>query len=317
MTLTATVHLYEIFIRAPRERVWQALTDPDDTVRYFHGTRFDSTFEPGAPFRNVIVDGEVLAADGVVETFEPPHRLAITWHVNYDPEMAAEPPGRVEWTLTSANDEGTVTRVTLRHADLALSPVTWAHVKLGWVAIIDSLKSLLETGEPLPAVDDEGDASGAEEVEGNWHRAQAVTANNSVWELLDGRDHGADDADELLQRAYAAAYHWRRATGSTAVNMARASWLVSRAHAVLGHGDVALHHADRIGGFLERAGSAAADFDHGYAYEARARALAASGRMDEAREAYRRAATITVADAQDRSIYENDLAAEPWFGLER
>lgn len=317
MTLTATVHLYEIFIRAPRERVWQALTDPDDTVRYFHGTRFDSTFEPGAPFHNVIVDGEVLAVDGVVETFEPPHRLVITWHVNYDPEMAAEPPGRVEWTLTPANDEGTVTRVTLRHADLALSPVTWGHVKLGWVAIVDSLKSLLETGEPLPAVDDDDDATGAEEIEGNWHRAQAVIANNSVWELLDGRHHDADEADELLQRAYAAAYHWRRARGSTAVNMARSSWLVSRAHAVLGHGDVALHHAGRVADHLERAGSAAADFDHGYAYEARARALACSGRMDEAREAYRRAATITVADAQDRSIYETDLAAEPWFGLER
>jgi uncharacterized protein YndB with AHSA1/START domain len=318
MTMAATVHLYEIFIRAPRERVWQALIDPDDTVRYFHGTRFESTFEPGAPFRNVIVDGDLLAVDGVVETFEPPRRLVITWHVDYDAEMAAEPPGRVEWTLTPANDDGSVTRVTLRHADLALSPKTWAHVKLGWVAIIDSLKSLLETGEPLPAVvDDDGDATGAEEIEGNWHRAQAITANNSVWELLDGRQHDADDADELLQRAYAAAYHWRRATGSTAVNMARASWLVSRAHAVLGHGDVALYHADRIPGFLERAGSVAADFDHGYAYEARARALACLGRMDEAHEAYRRALVTPVADPQDRSIYEGDLAAEPWFGLER
>ncbi|MDW3216239.1 MAG: SRPBCC family protein [Ilumatobacteraceae bacterium] len=315
--MAATAHLYEIFIRAPRERVWQALTDPDDTVRYFHGTRFESTFEPGAPFRNLIVDGEALAVDGVVETFEPPHRLVITWHVNYDAEMAAEPPGRVEWTLTPANDDGSVTRVTLRHADLALSPKTWAHVKLGWVGVIDSLKSLLETGEALPAVDDaDGDASVAE-IEGNWHRAQAVTANNSVWELLDGREHGGDDADELLQRAYAAAYHWKRATGSTAVNMARASWLVSRSHAVLGHGEVALHHAERSAGFLERAGSAAADFDHGYVHEARARALACLGRLDEAAGSYRLAAATDVADEQDRSIYQGDLASEPWFGLER
>ena len=315
--MAATVHLYEIFIRASRERVWQALTDPDDTVRYFHGTRFDSTFEPGAPFRNVIVDGEMLAVDGVVETFEPPHRLAVTWHVNYDPEMSAEPPGRVEWTLTPANDDGSVTRVTLRHADLALSPKTWEHVRLGWVGIIDSLKSLLETGEPLPAVDDADAGVSVDEIEGNWHRAQAVTANNSVWELLDGREHTGSEADELLQRAYAAAYHWKRATGSTAVNMARASWLVSRSHAVLGHGDVALHPAERSAEFLERAGSDAADFDHGYAREARARALACLGRMDEAGEAYRLAADTEVADEQDRSIYEGDLASEPWSGLER
>jgi uncharacterized protein YndB with AHSA1/START domain len=317
MTMAATVHLYEIFIRAPRERVWQALTDPDDTVQYFHGTRFESTFEPGSPFRNVIVDGERLAVDGMVETFEPPHRLVITWHVNYDDEMAAEPPGRVEWTLTPANDDGSVTRVTLRHADLALSPMTWAHVKLGWVGIIDSLKSLLETGEPLPAVDDAASETDPVEIEGNWHRAQAVTANNSVWEYLDGRDNTADEADELLQRAYAAAYHWKRATGCTAVNMSRASWLVSRAHVVLGHGAVALHHADRAAHFLERAGGEAADFDHGYAHEARARALACLGRVDEAGEEYRRAAATTIADEQDRAIYEGDLTAEPWFGLDR
>ncbi|MFW2336083.1 SRPBCC domain-containing protein [Ilumatobacter sp.] len=315
--MTATAHLYEIFIRAPRERVWQALVDPDDTVQYFHGTRFDSSFEVGAPFHNVVVDGERLAVDGIVETCSPPHRLAITWHVNYDPEMAAEPPGRVEWTLTPANDDGSVTRVTLRHGDLALSPKTWAHVKLGWVAILDSLKSLLETGTPLPAVDDDVTDTDAGVIEGNWHRAQAVTANNSVWEYLDGRDHSADDADELLQRAYAAAYHWRRATGSTAVNLARASWLVSRSHAVLGHGDVALHHADRSAQFVERAGGEAADFDHAYAHEARARALACVGRRDEALDAYRAAEAVEVADEQDRSIFDGDLQAEPWFGLDR
>ena len=36
-------HVYEIFIKAPRERVWQALIAEADTVQYFHGTRFEST----------------------------------------------------------------------------------------------------------------------------------------------------------------------------------------------------------------------------------------------------------------------------------
>ena len=314
--MTATTHLYEIFIRAPRERVWRALVDPDDTVQYFHGTRFDSTFEAGATFRNVIVDGERLAVDGVVETCSPPHHLVLTWHVNYDAEMAAEPAGRVEWRLTPANDDGSVTRVTLRHGDLALSPKTWSHVKLGWVAIIDSLKSFLETGQPLPDVADDAETDNPE-IEGNWHRTQAVTASNSVWELLDGRAATTEEADELLQRAYAAAYHWKRATGSTAVNMGRASWLLSRAHVVLGHSDLALHHAERSASFVEQAGDDAADFDRGYVHEASARALASLGRMDEAVESYRSAATLDIADEQDRAIYEGDLNAEPWFGLER
>jgi tetratricopeptide (TPR) repeat protein len=188
-------------------------------------------------------------------------------------------------------------------------------VQLGWVGIIDSLKSLLETGEALPPVDDESNVP--DDVEGNWHRTQAITANNSVWECLDGREYTTADADELLQRAYAAAYHWKRATGSTTVNLARASWLVSRAHVVLGHGDLALHHAERSSQFVERASADAADFDHGYAFEARARALACLGRFDEAGEAYRRAVATRIADDQDRSIYDGDLAAEPWFGLVR
>lgn len=315
--MAATAHLYEIFIRAPRHTVWDALTNPDQTVRYFHRTRLESSFRPGEPYRYVFDSTDADAVDGVIETFDPPHRLVMTWHVLYDAEMAAEPPSRVEWTLTPANDDGSVTRVTLRHGELALSPSTWANVRLGWVAVIDGLKTVLETGESLPDVDATPADTDPVEVEGNWHRAQAITANNSVWGLLDGRHHTADEADELLHRAYAAAYHWRRATGATTINQARAAWLVSRAHVVLGHGDVALHHADRCAVFTAQAAQDAADFDHGYAYEARARALACLGRLDEAGEAYRRAISVQVADDDDRSIYQGDLHAEPWFGLAR
>jgi uncharacterized protein YndB with AHSA1/START domain len=313
--MAVTAHLYEIFIRAPRERVWEALTDPEMTAEYFHGTRLESTFEAGEGFRYVSAATAADMVDGVIETFDPPHRLVMTWHVLYDTEMAAEPPSRVEWTLTPANDDGSVTRVTLRHGDLALSPVTWAEVQLGWVGVIDSLKSWLETGASLPDVDTAPGSTDRAEIEGNWHRAQGVTANNSVWELLDGREHTPEEADELLQRAYASAYHWKRATGATVINRARASWMMSRAHVTLGHGEVALFHADRCAAFTEQAVHDAADFDHAYAYEARARALACLGRIDEAREMRRRAESVTVADEQDRAIVEGDLAAEPWFGL--
>ncbi len=313
--MAAAAHVYEIFIRASRERVWEALTAEADTVRYFHGTRFESTFEQGAPFVNRIVAADQPAADGVIEVFEPPSRLVYTWHVLYDAAMSEEAPGRVEWLLTPANDDGSVTRVTVRHGALALSPLTWEHVRLGWVEIIDGLKTWLETGDELPSVDTGPGDVDAADVQADWHRAQAVAANNSTWELLDGRSHSADEADELLGRAYAAAHHWRRAAGTGPVTAARASWLISRAHATLGHGEVALHHAEQCAAHTAAAGDDAADFDRAYALEARARALAALGRDAAASAARAEAAAVEIADETDRSIVEADLATGPWFGV--
>jgi len=149
-----------------------------------------------------------------------------------------------------------------------------------------------------------------EDHELDLHRTQAIAANNSVWELLES---DTPDATELLSRAYAASYHWARATERTPANAARASWLLSRCHAILGHGDLAMHHADECAGVVSDAGLV--DFDLGYAHEARARALALLGRIDEASTELAVARAVQIADEQDREVFEVDLAAAPWFGL--
>jgi uncharacterized protein YndB with AHSA1/START domain len=325
MIMPTTAHVYEIFIRATPERVWDALIDPTMTAQYFFGSHFESSFEPGAPYRSILSNGDD-AVDGIVEVFEPPSRLVMTWHFLYDAALAEEPPSRVEWILTPANTDRTVTRVSLRHGDLYASPRTWAHVRLGWVQIIDSMKSLIETGAPLGPVDDllgtgaeSHDVSddAGDDVDGQWHRSAAIAANSATWDLLDGRT-GADDftaaeADDLLNRAYAAAYHWARATGTGPANAARGSWLISRVHCVLGHGNLALHHAQRSAAVVAESGLS--DFDLAYAHEALARALACLGRIAEAGDELARARSIAIQDPEDRSIFDGDLSAEPWFGL--
>jgi len=75
--------------------------------------------------------------------------------------LAAEPPGRVEWTVEGVGDG--LTRVRLVHGDLAYSPLTWAHVKDGWVWVIDALKTLLETGSSLPGPEVESAVSATPE----------------------------------------------------------------------------------------------------------------------------------------------------------
>ena len=144
-----TAHVYQIYIRAEIDQVFQALTDPAFTRQYFHGTAYTQAPREGEPFLTVAADGSP-AVDGVVEVLDPPHRLVHTWHTRYDPELEAEPASRVEWLLSVAGPGMTLLR--LRHSELEHSPRTSAGVKDGWVWILDSLKSLLETGQALPPV---------------------------------------------------------------------------------------------------------------------------------------------------------------------
>jgi hypothetical protein len=49
--------------------------------------------------------------------------------------------------------------------------------------------------------------------------------------------------------------------------------------------------------------------------EAIARSLACLGRDDDARRNLALAKATPIADAEDRVIFDGDVAAEPWFGL--
>ncbi len=316
MSSPAPVHVYQIYIRASAEQVWQAITDPEFTKRYFHHTAFETSLEQGSGYRMVLPDGSD-AVVGTIEEVDPPKRLVMTWQVVYDPAAIDEPPSRVEWLLHQG-DEG-VTKLTTIHRDLGLSPVTSAGVADGWNWVLQSMKSLIETGDPLPGSppDDERDAevtaSSVAGADAEAHRMAGVAANNSAWELLGRDDLSPDETDDLLGRAYASTYHWRRAARRAPENAARGSWLVSRVHAVLGHGDLALHHADRC--MAVTAAADLHDFDLAYAHEARARALACLGRLDEAAVELKAAHAVQIADDEDRSIIEGDLASAPWYGL--
>ena len=248
----------------------------------------------------MLPDGTDAVTGEVVEV-EPGRRLVMSWRVLYDAALADEPPSTVEWVVTPGDDG--VTKVTTIHRDLGLSPGTSTSVGAGWPWILDSMKSLLETGAAL-----EGAAPGRRRRPPmrRRRRGRAAPPPRRRGQQLDvgaaraRRTARPDEVDDLLGRAYAAAYHWRRAAAPRPENAARAAWLVSHAHAVLGHGDVALHHADRAMALATAAGLA--DFDLAYAHEARARALACLGRRDEAAAELAAAHAVPIADAEDRAI---------------
>ncbi len=302
-----TPHRYRIFIKATPEQVWQGLIDPAFTRQYFHGTAFDAPPVAGQPYRTTMVDSGHPAVDGMIEVCEPPHRLVQTWHVLYDAAMAEEPPSRVEWLISVAADG--LTQLDVVHGDLARSPLTWAHVKDGWVWIIDSLKSLLETGEPLPQPTMGQPEPDLEEIRGGWHRTMGIEANNSTWELIEKADRTPEDDEDMLRRAYAAAYHWERAKGRGPANDARAVWLQSKVQLLTGQAERALHYGDRCLALCTEHGLV--DFDLAYAHECRARALKALGRDAEATEEWARAKAVPIADPEDQAILDGDLAVGP------
>jgi uncharacterized protein YndB with AHSA1/START domain len=311
--MTLTAHAYQIHINADADQVWAAITQSEWTERYFHTTRFVEGPTPGARYRTVTADGGD-AVDGVIEEMTPPGpgtpgRFVQTWHVLYDAAMAAEPPSRVEWIVEQVGVG--LTRVRLVHGDLAASPLTWAKVKDGWVWVLDALKTVLETGRSLPraTIDTEAPEPPAE---GDWHRRQGIEANNAAMDLLRRqRDAAADE--ELLRLAYAAAYHWERAAGARPENEVRASYLVSRALTETAQAHRGLVSAERALTVCQEHGIG--DFDLAYAHEARARALHALDRTDEAAAAWTAARAVEVADPEDRAIVEADFAdLQPLLG---
>jgi uncharacterized protein YndB with AHSA1/START domain len=138
-------HVYDVYIRATPERVWEAVTSAELTKRWFHGTRLTGELKPGARIQYVSDDGSA-AVEGEVLEFDPPKRFVHTWSANWGPEFAGDAPSRVTWELTPM---GPTTLLRMTHDGFAGETATYQSISQGWAPILNSLKSLLETGEPL------------------------------------------------------------------------------------------------------------------------------------------------------------------------
>ncbi|WP_419819354.1 SRPBCC domain-containing protein [Glaciibacter flavus] len=137
--------VYQVFIKATPEEVWEAITRPDHSVQYFHGAATTNTAERHETHGP---DGSDWGSGAVME-FDPPRRLVHEWRSAYDTELGAEPASRVSWELDEVSPG--LTRLALVHDRLDSSPRTAESVSgPGWMYVLSSLKSYLETGEALP-----------------------------------------------------------------------------------------------------------------------------------------------------------------------
>ena len=143
MTEIQTTQVYQVFIQATPEQIWEAITKPEFTERYFFGGRIELA---DGRRRAYGPDGS-LWGDEVIIEHDPPRRLVHGWSSLYDPELAEEESSRVTWEI-EPQDAG-ITKLTVVHDQLEAAPKTAENVAGGWMYILSGLKTLLETGKPL------------------------------------------------------------------------------------------------------------------------------------------------------------------------
>lgn len=143
---TAT-QVYQLYINASAEEVWNAITDPATVARFFFGQVREATYEVGGHLRSWSPDRSEMWGDNTILECDPPRRLVHTWRSLYAPDMAAEPESRVTWEIEA--QPGGFSKLTLIHDRLDASPKTAASVR-GWSYILSNLKTVVETGGALP-----------------------------------------------------------------------------------------------------------------------------------------------------------------------
>lgn len=137
--------VYVTYIRTTPQELWRALIEPEFTRRYWVETWQECEWTPGASWRLMIPDGRVGDSGEVLE-IEPERRLVLSWRNEFKPELRAEGYSRATFELEPVG--GSVKLTVTHEIDRPDSKMIEA-VSGGWPHLLASLKSLLETGEPL------------------------------------------------------------------------------------------------------------------------------------------------------------------------
>jgi uncharacterized protein YndB with AHSA1/START domain/DNA-binding transcriptional ArsR family regulator len=159
--MSNTEFVYTTYIRTTPEQLWRALTEPEFTRQYWGGAAVKSDWKEGSPLLWQMGPGqEFKDLDEVVLVSEPYRRLGYTWHLPQpehaeylgwsDAEYAqarSEPQSKVMFEI---EPRGSTVKLTVIHDGFVPDSLTLKAVSNGWPELLASLKTLLETGEPLP-----------------------------------------------------------------------------------------------------------------------------------------------------------------------
>jgi uncharacterized protein YndB with AHSA1/START domain len=143
MTMTKSEFVYITYIKTTPEKLWNALTNREFMKQYWFGTRCESDWKAGSPWKLVYPDGKIADAGEIIES-TPPKRLVIKWRNEWKPELKAEGYSRCIFEIEPVEN---VVKLTVLHSiDQERSKFVEA-VSGGWPKVLSNLKSLLETGQ--------------------------------------------------------------------------------------------------------------------------------------------------------------------------
>lgn len=135
--------VFEIYIKATPEQIWEAITDPGLRARYSFGVVTTSEWTRGSSYLAAVPDA-VDISEGENLVVEPPRLLVQTFRALWSDEVRSQGTTRVTWEIEPVADS---CRLTVVH-DLLPDDAN-AELYGGWPMILSGLKTLLETGEQL------------------------------------------------------------------------------------------------------------------------------------------------------------------------
>jgi uncharacterized protein YndB with AHSA1/START domain len=134
---------YQRRLPHPRERVWAALTDPEQVKKWLMAASVAIDGREGGSYETVAGPSHIRAT-GKILTWDPPRAYEYEWIVEPREELPEGENSFVRWELA---DVGGETVLTLEHR--RLTRATGLGFAAGWHAFIDRLSALLED-QPLP-----------------------------------------------------------------------------------------------------------------------------------------------------------------------
>ncbi|MEL6521771.1 MAG: metalloregulator ArsR/SmtB family transcription factor [Pseudomonadota bacterium] len=133
--------VHQTIIRTTQDALWDALTRADQVAQYhFMCDAASGDAEVGKPMKMIRQDGSTMLTQTTI-SLDPKTRIETTFEPNFgDGDTTAS---RIVFLI---DVEGPFCKLTCEHYDI---PEAHSGVKEGWARHVASLKSWLETGEPI------------------------------------------------------------------------------------------------------------------------------------------------------------------------